>query len=88
MHSVIVALAGAEMTSDQAIALGTRPHWLVLASSLTWTTMSSGTGATYWGNSNRYTTSASWQSAPLDTSAYRLGAYKLFARVAQSAGTG
>jgi len=60
----------------------------VLASALTWTTMSSGTGATWWGNSNRYTTSASWQTAPLDTSAYPAGKYRLLARVRQEAGTG
>jgi len=50
--------------------------------------MSSGTGATYWGNSNRYTTSATYQTAPLDTSQYPAGKYRLLARVCQETGTG
>jgi len=79
MHSIWCALAPKAVTDSM---------WLVLASVLTWTTMSSGTGATWWGNSNRYTTSASWQTASLDTSKYPPGKYRLLARVAQSAGTG
>jgi hypothetical protein len=79
MHSVLAALAPTALSDDK---------WLVLASALTWTTMSSGTGATYWGNSTRYTTSSSWQTASLDTSRYPAGKYRLFARVAQEAGTG
>jgi hypothetical protein len=78
-HSVWAALAPTALDDTK---------WLVLASALTWTTMSNGTGATYWGNANRYTTSASWQAAPLDTSKYPAGKYRLLARVAQSAGTG
>jgi hypothetical protein len=79
MHSVWCALAPTALSDAK---------WLVMASALTWTTMSSGTGATYWGNSNRYTTSASYQTAPLDTSQYPAGKYRLLARVAQEAGTG
>lgn len=91
MHSVWACLALREMTSDQALPFtgaSARSHWLVLAASLTWATMSSGTGATWWGNSNRSTTSALWQSAALNTACYKPGKYKLLARVQQSAGTG
>jgi len=87
MHSVWVALAPRVLTADQTIAL-TRAHWMVLASSLTWTTMSNGTGATMWGNTSRYTISSSYQSAPLDTQGYPAGKYKLLVRVSQEAGTG
>jgi len=79
MHSVWCALAPTALSDAK---------WYVLASALTWTTMSSGTGATYWGNSNRYTVSASYQTAPLDTSQYPAGKYRLLARVCQEAGTG
>lgn len=79
MHSVWCAIAPTAVSDAK---------WLILASALTWTTMSSGTGATYWSNSNRYTTSSSYQTAPLDTSQYPAGKYRLLARVAQSAGTG
>jgi hypothetical protein len=79
MHSVWCVLAPSALTDAK---------WLVLASALTWTTMSSGTGATMWGNVSRYTTSASVQTAPLDTSLYPSGKYRLLARVQQSAGTG
>jgi hypothetical protein len=79
MHSVWCALAPTALSDAK---------WYVLASALTWTTMSSGTGATYWGNSNRYTTSATYQTAPLDTSQYPAGKYRLLARVRQEAGTG
>jgi hypothetical protein len=50
--------------------------------------MSNGTGATMWGNTSRYTTSASWQTAPLDTSLYPAGKYRLLVRASQEAGTG
>jgi hypothetical protein len=79
MHSVWCALTPTALSDTK---------WLVMASALTWTTMSSGTGATYWGNSNRYTTSSSYQTAPLDTSQYPAGKYRLLARVCQEAGTG
>ena len=79
MHSVWLALAPRALSDAK---------WLVMASALTWTTMSSGTGAAMWGNSSRYTTSASAQTALLDTSQYPAGKYRLFARPAQAAGTG
>jgi hypothetical protein len=79
MHSVWAALAPTALSDAK---------WLVMASALTWTTMSNGTGATYWGNSNRYTVSSSYQTAPLDTSQYPAGKYRLLARVCQEAGTG
>jgi hypothetical protein len=89
MHSVHVCLAPRVLTDDQTIALATRAHWLIYASSLTWTTMSNrGATATAWSNDPRYTTSASWQTAPLDTQKYPAGQYKLWARVRQEAGTG
>jgi len=79
MHSVWAALAPSALSDTK---------WLVLASALTWTTMSNGTGATMWGNTSRYTTSASWQTAPLDTSNYPAGKYRLLVRASQEAGTG
>jgi len=79
MHSVWAALAPTALTDAK---------WLVLASALTWTTCSNGTGATMWGNTSRYTTSASWQTAPLDTSLYPAGKYRLLVRASQEAGTG
>jgi hypothetical protein len=89
MHSCHVCLAPRVLTSDQTIAMGTRAHWLIYASSLTWTTMSNrGATATSWSNDPRYTISASWQSAPLDTAKYPAGTYKLLARVRQEAGVG
>ena len=78
-HSVWAALAPTALTDAK---------WYVLASSLTWTTMSNGTGATMWGNSERHTTSASYQTAPLDTSQYPAGKYRLLVRASKSAGTG
>ena len=78
-HSVWAALAPTALTDAK---------WYVLASALTWTTMSNGTGATMWGNSERHTTSASYQTAPLDTSQYPAGKYRLLVRASQSAGTG
>ncbi len=89
MHSVHLALALRALTDDQTIAMATRAHWLIYASSLTWTTMSNrGATATAWSNAPRYTTSASWQTATLDTQKYPAGQYKLWARVRQEAGTG
>ena len=89
MHSVHACLALAAMTADQTIAMGDRAHYVVWAKSLTWTTMSNGgADAAMWSNDARYTTSASWQTAPLDTSKYPAGPYKLWARVKQAAGTG
>ena len=79
MHSVWAALAPSALSEAK---------WLVLSSALTWTTMSSGTGGTYWGNVRRYTTSAAFQTAQLDTSLYPAGTYRLLARVMQTAGTG
>ena len=79
MHSVMIALAPTALSDAK---------WLVLASALTWTTMSNGTGSTWWGNTNRYTTSATYQTAVLDTSQYPSGKYRLWARVQQSAGIG
>lgn len=81
MHSVWLALAPTALSDAK---------WLVMASALTWTTMSSdgGTTALYWGASNRYTVSSSYQTAVLDTSQYPAGKYRLLARVAQEAGTG
>ena len=79
MHSVLAALAPTALSDAK---------WLVLASALTWTTMSNGTGADMWGNSSRYTTSASVQTAPLDTSQYPAGKYRLYGRPKQAAGTG
>lgn len=79
MHSVWCALAPTALSDAK---------WLVLASALTWTTMSSGTGATMWGNVSRYTTSVNYQTAPLDTSTYPAGKYRLLARVSQEAGIG
>ncbi len=78
-HSVWAALAPTALTDAK---------WYVLASALTWTTMSNGTGATMWGNTSRYTTSAGYQTAPLDTSQYPAGKYRLLVRASQSAGTG
>lgn len=77
MHFVAAALAPTSLADNR---------WLVLASALTWTTMSNGTGADCWGNVSRYTTSASWQTASLDTSAYPAGQYRLYVRAKVSAG--
>lgn len=79
MHCILAALAPTAVSDSM---------WLILASALTWTTMSSGTGADCWGNTSRYTTSASWQTASLDTSKYPAGRYRLYVRAKQSAGTG
>ena len=81
MHSVWCALAPTAVSDAK---------WRVKASSLTWTTMSNGTGATdsWVDGTTRYTTSASYQTAPLDTAAYPQGKYKLLVHVKQSAGTG
>jgi hypothetical protein len=79
MRSVLCALSPTALSDSK---------WLVMASALSWTTMSSGTGAAYWGNSNRYTISSSYQTAPLDTSQYPAGKYRLWVRVCQEAGTG
>jgi hypothetical protein len=49
---------------------------------------SGGADAAMWGNASRYTTSATYQTAPLDTSQYPAGKYRLLARVKQAAGTG
>ena len=80
MHSVWCALAPTALSAAK---------WLVYASALTWTTMSSGGADTaMWNNNSRYTTSASYQTATLDTSQYPAGKYRLLARVKQAAGTG
>ena len=80
MHSVWAALAPTALSDAK---------WLVDAAALTWTTMSSGgADAAMWFNHSRYTTSASYQSAILDTSQYPAGKYRLLARVKQAAGTG
>lgn len=79
MHSVILALAPTALSDAK---------WLVMANALTWTTMSSGTGADMWGNSSRYTTSASAQIALLNTSQYPAGKHRLWVRVKQAAGIG
>jgi hypothetical protein len=79
MHVVIAALALSALDDDK---------WLVLADALTWTTMSSGSGSDMWGNVSRYTTSASYQTAPLDNALYPAGKYRLWVRAKQSAGTG
>lgn len=81
MHSVWCALAPTAVSDAK---------WRVKASSLTWTTMSNGTGATdsWVDGTTRYTTSSTWQTAPLDTAAYPQGKYKLLVHVKQSAGTG
>jgi len=81
MHSVWCALAPTALSDAK---------WLVLASALTWTTMSNdgGTIGLYWGNTNRYTVSATYQTASLDTSKYPAGKYRLLVRAAQEAGYG
>lgn len=79
MHSVWCALAPTALSDAK---------WLVLASALTWTGMSSGTGATLWGNVSRYCTSSAYHYAPLDTSQYPAGKYRLAVRASQEAGTG
>lgn len=80
MHGVWAALAPTALSDAK---------WRVYASDLTWTTMSSGGADTaMWNNNSRYTTSASYQTAPLDTSQYPAGKYRLLARVKQAAGTG
>ena len=94
MHSVLAALAPTALqdavapTVTGASFVATGAHCLVYAANLTWTTMSNGTGADMWGNSSRYTTSASAQTAPLDTSQYPAGKYRLYGRPKQAAGTG
>ena len=63
--------------------------WLRLVDSLTWSApLTAGTGATWWGNACGTTTSATYSVAPLDTSQYPAGKYRLLARASQSAGTG
>lgn len=79
MHSVWAALAPTALSDAK---------WLRLASALTWTSMSAGSGADMWGNVSAYTTSAAYQTAPLDTWAYPAGKYRLLARVKMSAGSG
>lgn len=80
MHSVLAAIAPTALSDSM---------WLIKASALTWTTMSSGTDANAWlTNAVRTTTSGSWQTATIDTAAYPQGVYRLAVRVSQSAGTG
>jgi len=79
MHSIWAALAPTALSDTK---------WKVLASAITWTTMSSGTGATMWGNVERHTTAATYQTGLLDTSLYPAGKYRLLARVYQNAGAG
>lgn len=80
MHSVWCALALNAVKDTM---------WKVYASALTWTTMTAvGATANAWSNDPRSTTSASNQTASLDTSQYPAGTYKLLYRVRQSAGTG
>ena len=79
MHSVICALAPTALSDSM---------WLVKASALTWTTMSSGTDSSAWlDNTVRTTTSANWQSASIDAAKYPAGWYRLAVRSWQSSGT-
>lgn len=87
-HSIWVALSPTALADRGTGTTGNPASWLVYSSDLTWTTLSSGTGATEWGNQFGYTTSASWQTAQLNTARYPAGKYRLLARVSQSAGTG
>ena len=79
MHSVMAALAPTALSDSK---------WVVLSSWLSWTTLTAGTGADFWADEMGYTTSASAQTAVLDTSQYPSGKYRLWARVQQSAGVG
>ena len=82
LHSVWAALAPFSLSDSK---------WRVYASALTWTTMSvGGADAAMWNNDSSYTTSASYQTATIDTSpwSYPSGKYRLLARVKQAAGTG
>ena len=79
MHSIWAALAPTALSDTK---------WKVLASAITWTTMSNGTGATMWGNVERHTIANTYQTGLLDTSLYPTGKYRLLARVCQDAGTG
>ena len=79
LHCVICALAPAAVTDAK---------WLILANALTWTTLTPGTGSDCWGNVCGTTTSADWQTAPLDASSYPGGKYRLYARLKMSGGTG
>lgn len=90
LHSVWCALAPTALKNAELVAPAAfvGAHAVVYASNLTWTTLTPGTGATWWGNVMATTTSSAYQTANLDTSKYPAGKYRLLARVQQSGMTG
>jgi len=79
MHSVWCALAPTALSNTK---------WRIYPTSAIFTTMSNGSGATYWNNTNVSTTASTYQTGLIDTSQYPSGKYRLLARVAQIAGAG
>lgn len=79
LHCLLCALAPAALSDAK---------WLIMADDVSWTTLTAGTGSDCWGNVCGTTTSASYQTAPLDTAQYPAGKYRLYVRAKQSAGTG
>ena len=79
MHSVLIALAPSALSDDK---------WRIFPTSATFTTMTDGSGTSYWNNTMVFTTSATAQTGIIDTSKHPAGKYRIFVRVCQEAGTG
>ena len=79
MHSVWAALAPTALSDAK---------WRIYPTTATFTTMTAGSGAAYWNNTNVHTSAVTYQTGVLDTSQHPAGKYRLLARVCQDAGTG